>query len=669
MKKGNRSRDHPRYKPHQLIRIQKQNQKTKNLFLKGKTFMKNTFNRIFAIAMAFVIILSLGCFASAATAENAVIDYSKTGSLSIYKYDMTTATEDGVYDASFVSTGLPDEAVEELYAPYAIEGVEFTYLRMADLITYTNEERNEKNVIVLYGFEDSNASIDLLDALALDDSDAHHVDDNGVMWFESDTLISALSNNLTTRETQTKNALEALVANNGGTAMAETDEDGYTDAEGLELGLYLVVETRVPENVTNTTAPFFVSVPMTTIDGDNWNYDVTIYPKNMTGEPTLYKGVRESAEDTGNNDGSTDDIHDGYSYFAHASEGDVVEYQIISKLPSITSDATELSVYTFVDTLSKGIEYNKNDVKIEWFSDEECTELINSWTESDEAAKFTVSYGTAENDATTMTITMTEAGLNEINNSEAVYGKTNMFSGYSDCYLRITYAATVNSSADTVLGKNGNPNTVELTWKRTNSDYWDTLDAHAIVYTFGIELTKTFSDNNGDVTNVEFVVYNESDGYWLVAEYNEDEGVYYVTGHTENENAATHFIPNSDTAKVLIKGTEVDEYKMTETKTDDGYVLLTAPVEVDVDYTVMKTGTSSSLRVIAQVNAEPVTMLADNGSSGAIVPLTVVNTKGFNLPVTGDNGVWMYGVIGVALMAAAAAAIVVVSRKKKTETD
>lgn len=629
--------------------------------------MKNNLKRIFAIAMALVMVLSLGCFVSAASAEDAAIDYSETGSINIYKYDMTSAIEDGVYDSSFVSTGLPDEAVEELYAPYAIEGVEFTYLRLADIITNTETFEGNRIVEVMYGFDDSDVSEAFLSAIGLSYDDADH-DTDGIFYFISNQLIDGLSSALAANETSTKNAMETLIAD--GTAMTETDENGFTSADGLELGLYLVVETRVPETVTDTTAPFLISVPMTTVDGDEWNYNVSVYPKNQTGEPTLHKGVRESAEDTGDNNGSTDDINDGYASRAHASEGDVVEYQIISNLPSITSNATALSVYTFVDTLSKGIEYNRDDVKVEWLSDEDCTKLITTWTEDDEEAKFTVAYGTADDDATTMTIEMTEAGLNEINGSDAVYDSTSLFRGYSDCYVRITYAATVNSSADTVLGKDGNPNTVELTWSRTNSEYYDTLSSRATVYTFGIELTKTFSDDNGDVTNVEFVVFNENDGYWLIAEYNEDEGVYYVTDHTEDEEEATHFIPNGDTAKVLIKGVEIDECSMTETATDDGYVLLTAPVDVVISFDVLKAGPglSSNLRVRGAVNGETATMLADGESGSAIVPLTVVNTKGFNLPVTGDNGVWMYGVIGVALMAAAAVAIVAASRKK-TETN
>ena len=628
--------------------------------------MKNLFKRFGAIAMILAILCSMTVVGvSAATAETAVIDDSRTGSITLYKYDMTSAIDEDAWDDSFVSTGRPDAAVEQLYAPYAIEGVEYTYLRVADVITYTDETNTGKTVRVLYGFDYNTVSNTLLDALALDDGDSYFMDDNDVMWFESDTLISALASNLITRETETKNALEELVTDNGGTAMPETNENGRSSVDDLDLGLYLIVETRVPENVTNTTAPFFVSLPMTTLDGDDWHYDVTIYPKNLTGEPTLAKTVRESADDTGNNNGSTDDITDGYSGYTSASEGDVVEYQIISKLPTITSDATHLSAYTFVDTLSKGIEYNKNDVKIEWFTDEECTDLLMTWTENDATAKFTVAYGTAANDATTMTITMTAAGLNEINTSGAVYESSSLYRGYSDCYLRITYACTLNSSADTVLGKDGNPNTVVLTWKRTNSEYWDTLTDTAKVYTFGIELTKTFSDNAGDPTEVEFLVHNDTDNYWLVASYDEDDEVYYVTGHTENESDATHFIPYTD-SHVVIKGVENDTYSITEIATDDGYVLLTEPIEVEFSYAIMRA--PSNMRVHATVNGTGVTAIADNGSAVAIIPLTVVNTKGFDLPQTGDNGVWMYGAAGIALMAGALVAIIVASRKKKSET-
>ena len=98
--------------------------------------------------------------------------------------------------------------------------------------------------------------------------------------------------------------------------MPETDANGHSKVSGLEQGLYLVVETRVPENVISTCNPFFVSLPMTTIDGKDWNYDVTVYPKNQTGNPTLEKTVREDKNSTGKN-GGTADIADILAHIAH----------------------------------------------------------------------------------------------------------------------------------------------------------------------------------------------------------------------------------------------------------------------------------------------------------------------------------------------------------------
>ncbi len=625
--------------------------------------MKKTISRIFALIMTVCIVLSLACGVSAANATTTPIDYTETASLTLYKYDMTAAVDDGKFnDESYVSTGFPNEAIEERYADYAIEGVEFTCLRLADIANFSEAVSGADKTRVLYGFANNTATTRFLEALDLSSSDAYRTA-SGTMQFESDTLIDALSAALAANETETKNALEALITANSGVKMPETDENGYSTVDSLPLGLYLMVETRVPENVTNTTAPFLVSLPMTTIDGDNWNYDVTVYPKNLTGVPTLDKTVRESKADTGLNNGSTDDILDGYDKYAIASDGDEVDYQMISKLPSITSDATELSVYTFVDTLSKGVEYTRGDVRLEWYKDEACTDLITAW--APDSGKFQVAYGTADNDATTMTITMTADGLNEINNATSVYANTSLYRGYSDCTVRITYSGKVNSSADTVYGMNGNPNEVVLTWKRTNTSYYDTLESDAIVYTYGIELTKTFSDEKGDVSKVEFLVHNDTDNYWVVASYNSSEGIYYVTGHTDKEANATHFVPNSSTSKVLIKGTETDAYSMTEIATDDGYTLLTAPIAVQMTFSEDGTTRTSS----ATVDSNAVTMLEDRGSASAIVPLTVVNTRGFDLPKTGDRGVWMYGVIGALVMAAGAAVLLAANRKSKKSTN
>ncbi len=603
-------------------------------------------HRVLAMLMAAIMALSL---ITTAFAEP-TIDTSKKASLSIYKYDITTANSDGAWDAeSYVSTGLHDNAVVDKLAKYAIQGVEFTYLRVADIAMNNELVDEQRQVGVLYGFDGADA---VLSAIGVTAADAPK-SENGKNYFTSDMLNNKLAAALAANATNVKNALETAMKN-GGVAMTETDAAGHTSASDMEQGLYLVVETRVPENVTSTCNPFFVSLPMTTIDGAAWNYDVTVYPKNQTGNPTLDKTVREATNSTGKNTGSLTDIKDGYAHTATVSAGDVVDYQIISTLPTITSKASALSEYTYVDTLSKGIRYNKNDVVIEFFKDTGCTDKIAAWDES--SGKFTVDYDDAAN---TMTIRMTESGLSEINEAATVYTDS-VKRGYSDCTMRLTYAATL--TADAKMGDTDNPNEVELTWRRTNNTYFDTLKDCCHVYTYGIDVLKQFSDNGGNRRNVKFKLHNDTDDCYIIAE--QKDGMYYAKGITSKKSDATTFIPNSS-GHIVVKGLEDDAYSLTEIATDKGYVLLKEAVKI-----VIKTSENGQcekcgaklLTASATVNGKDVTMTEGN----AIVPLTVVNNPGFDLPKTGGYGTWMFTVGGVALLGAAAF-IVVKSRKHRGE--
>ena len=614
--------------------------------------MKNI-HRVVALILAALMAIGLMTTAFAATDSAPIIDPGKKASLSIYKYDITTAGKDGAWDAeSYVSTGLHDGAVIDKLSKYAIQGVEFTYLRVAD-ITMNNElVDGQRQVGVLYGFDSSDRSTDVLSAIGLTAADAHKTE-GGVNYFTSDMLNNKLSAALTANATTVKNALEAAVKN-GGVAMPETDATGHTSASDMEQGLYLVVETRVPENVTSTCNPFLVSLPMTTIDGAAWNYDVTVYPKNQTGNPNLEKTVREAKNSTGKNTGSLTDIKDGYKHTATASVGDVVDYQIISTLPTITSKASSLSEYTYVDTMSKGIKYNKQDVVIEFFRDSACTDKITTWAE--DSGTFAVTYDDAAN---IMTIKMTETGLSEINEAAAVYIDS-VKRGYSDCTMRLTYAATL--TADAKMGDTDNPNEVVLTWKRTNTTYFDTLKDCCHVYTYGVDVLKQFSDNGGNMKNVKFRLHNDTDDCYIIADLK--DGIYYAKGITSKKSDATTFIPNSS-GHIVVKGLEDDAYSLTEIATDKGYVLLKDAVKI-----VIKTAESGQcekcgaklLTASATVNGKDASMTDGN----AIVPLTVVNNPGFDLPKTGGYGTWMFTIGGVALLATAAF-IVVKSRKHKHE--
>ena len=683
--------------------------------------MKNI-TKILSLLLALTLLLSFPVAASAVELTNMpTIDESKTGSLTIYKYDLTNAEKDGVWDSSYVSTGVYDEAGVnnvlggstssalgngETGYGYAIKGVEFTYVKVADIFQYEESESNNRtdaHVEILYAVDKTNGA-DFLAALGLADGKNRYENadalDESKYFYQSDVLISALSSGLTANATTVKNAMECYAAANG-TAMPLTDSYGKTKAENLPLGLYLVAETKVPEMVVSTTNPFLVSVPMTSVNGTNANdggtrciYDITLYPKNLTGIPSLEKTLREAKADTG----KTDD----YAHTGTASAGDTIDYQIISTLPSITSETTYLSCYTFVDTLSAGLTYTKGDVTLEIFSDTACKNAVTTWKEAD--GYFTVSYNDTKDGKTAMTVEMTAKGLAEINKSKTVYADAGMVnSGFSDCTMRLTYTAKVDSDNSLVVGDKGNDNKVVLTWKRTSETFYDTLVDDAHVYTYGIDLTKLFSDGKGDFSKVEFLVQNKTDNYYVQAKLNQDEGIYYVTGHTANKEDATHFVPvkTGDTkGRILIKGLEDDTYTMTEVRTDNGYVLLKQDIEVvisqkessenctiyasdalgliqndpryakviqsdaDLKNIPQKHLEHKLLTASATVSGKNVNMTEDNGSANAEAPLTVVNTRGFDLPKTGDNGTMMFTIVGILLMVGATVVLYAVSNKK-----
>lgn len=137
-------------------------------------------------AMLLVAIMALGLITTAFAEPT--IDTSKKASLSIYKYDITKAGNDGAWDAeSYVSTGLHDDAVIDKLSKYAIQGVEFTYLRVADIAMNNELVESQRQVGVLYGFDGSERSNAVLSAIGLAGADAHKTE-GSINYFTSDVL-------------------------------------------------------------------------------------------------------------------------------------------------------------------------------------------------------------------------------------------------------------------------------------------------------------------------------------------------------------------------------------------------------------------------------------------------------------------------------------------------
>lgn len=632
----------------------------------------NIKKKITQMVSAIVCVLMITAVPVHAAATD-VIDTTKTGSLTIHKYDMTAAQKGGVDLSQFTSTGKQNAQAEEALKKYPIKGVEFSYLRVGDV----KQQSENGKIQMIYELPDTLQKI-----LGLTESDIAKTE-GSKDYFTSqsinDKLKKALEDN-----TAAKDKLEEYMGKDG-TAMDLTDAQGVTKKDKLPLGLYLIVETKVPENVTYTTNPWFVQLPSTDAEGNDWFYDVVCYPKNETGIPSLDKRVRNNPDQDNvvtADQGTLADFtnaREEYTYQSTvtASKAEKLDYQFISKLPHITSGSTYLSTYTFDDKMAKGMTYDKNAV-IAIYDNKDAADTTNVnnvdnsgavavWKSSEKDPKFTAVYGTSGEDST-MKIEMTKTGLDEINKK------------YSDKYLVVYYTADVNKDNTVVLGDKGNPNDVSLTWKRTSTDYWDILKDKCIVYSFGYNFTKKFSDNKGDATKVQFVVQNKTDNYYLTAKA-DSAGIYQVTGKSATEEGATKFSPDTN-GKLMIYGIEGDEYGFTEVHSDAGYSLLKKEINVKVHSTKADiTATQANITGIQSKNDKDSTandgikngeelpndvavqttsasstvddskanMSASGESANAFVDMEVVNQKQFLLPMTGGAGNYALIIAGVVL--------------------
>ena len=105
------------------------------------------------------------------------------------------------------------------------------------------------------------------------------------------SLITGVNITSETKYNDIKSVVDSKIADGSltGTSATTVMESGKATAKftELDLGIYLVEETKAPSQVVNKTANFLVSVPMTNEDGDDWVYDIIANPKNKT----VYGGI------------------------------------------------------------------------------------------------------------------------------------------------------------------------------------------------------------------------------------------------------------------------------------------------------------------------------------------------------------------------------------------
>ena len=203
------------------------------------------FKKLLAGLLTGAMLLGSMSVSAFAADKTPVIDTKKTGSITIHKYTEGTVTgtaASGKEDA----TQVPEGAVP-------IKDVGFTIYKVEDaakLADYYSSTPNSLPLVSNY------------------------------------CTVSGKNVNLATGVAEKKQGEEV-----------KTDVNGVAKFTNLPLGIYLVVETTSPAIVTGPCEPFLISVPMTT-DGDDWLYNVHVYPKNSTavGKVSLVKTGKNSAK-------------------------------------------------------------------------------------------------------------------------------------------------------------------------------------------------------------------------------------------------------------------------------------------------------------------------------------------------------------------------------------
>lgn len=317
--------------------------------------------------------------------------------------------------------------------------------------------------------------------------------------------------------------------------------------------------------------------------------------------PTVEKKVKEKNDTTANES----DWQDAADY----DIGDDVPYQLTGTLPANFAEYETYTTYTFTDTLPAGLTYN-NDAAVK-IGDKVITSRFDIKSEGN---KLTISLNSGED-------------MKKIATSAADK-------------IVVTYTAKLNKNA--AVGKDGNRNTVDLTYsnnpnKGGNGDFGKTPEDKVTVFTYTIEANKVKEDGKTPLEGAGFTLYKIVNG----TETKVGDEIKGVTSFT-------------------FKGVDAGKYVLKETTVPSGY-----NKAADITFTVKATyDTTSDDPQLKELTVSNATASFTATSADGKVSTTVVNTPGSNLPSTGGIGTTIFYVAGMILVAGAAAALVLKRRKR-----
>lgn len=552
---------------------------------------KNVLKKFAAAALAAATVMS--SMSVMAFAADVAAGTEKKGSVTITKYMGDTKAGDTLSPENY--TGVEPTGEEK----NLLQGVEFAYVEVGKRVQVDTGEGKSSQTEIQYNVTND----DFLQAIGIK---------TGV---GKNYTQSELNNKVS--DSANKTAVINFVKINKGTNAIVTDKNGTASFKGLDLNaLYVFAETDATKavlasdetkkvNVTKVSVPFLVSLPFTGKDGKTVT-ELNVYPKNSTGTESIDKNIIE-----GNQKKKT----------TVANIGDTINYEVEYSIPVTEQGLVKLVVK---DTMSKGLTFDKNNIKVK------NGETLVTEDNYDVAS-------TQGEEGTTITITFKKEYCKTLDKNT-----TQNFT--------ITYTATLNK--DAVLGQSGNTNSVTVTYQNDKDDEKTTPIKDTKVFTYGIDLLK-----KGEGTKLlEGVEFKLTDGTNEIKVLKSGDAYY-----PSNDTKASSTVTTDDKGKIYIRGLKPGTYKLTEKKTNAGYVLLKAPVVIEIK------DDNATGDATATVGGKTVTMQADQinkTSATAEVPLTVVNSKGFDLPVTGGRGIALFTIVGIAIVAAAGSLLFMRKRSK-----
>lgn len=428
---------------------------------------------------------------------------------------------------------------------------------------------------------------------------------------------------------------------NGSTYNLTTDINGKITIAGLSQGEYRIFEDAYSNTSANKGYILDAEYHTFTVQKDgkiqvdgNVSANATIQVANH--RPDMKKEVYNGTE---------------WKQDAQYGVGDTVPYKITIEVPK---NIDKLSTFTVTDTPT-GLTDNVSSIEVK----DDTTDLTKNthYTVADNGNGFTITFTPAE------------------------------MAAYAGEKLVITYTATVSN--DAVVGGKGNSNNAKLTYTNKINTHdspaapsTNTIEDSAVMYSFGIKVVKTAENGTTALPGVVFDLYREAktgETPIVNAETLKKAGlditkkwILVKSGLTTNANGIID-TSDSNNATNYTHGLANGDYYLVETKTVDGYNLLTKPVKVKLDVTATTTwqktnvyDASGNLVKHGTVTKTTFTHTSNNGDATKteLAVAKVVNRKGFTLPVTGGFGTLLFSGIGVLLVLAGVG--VLFSLKKKS---